>query len=388
MAGLRSLRLNVAAAIGLLFFLAIVYLLYNPNASAGWTGHKHPLADSDDLGLQFPNDPVPRLDFTSLSNYPANNIDEPSKFAFATFYCSRNPDMRGPYFESTQSLIWRLLWTSYRSKYPIIVYVCPFIPERNRRIFRGQGAIVKEIELLDDIIPDEAISTRRWIDVLSKLNIWREVEWKRIAFLDSDAFPITNIDDIFDLVPEQQCKKEKLSPEDKAVVENGEGGEDMCNYVYSGVWQFTPDNINAGMLVFKPNLDMHAKLIRAAKSTEDYNVQDMEQGVLKSKNAFAADGPFPVNVLPAIWNADPDYYKSHRDEGTEAPEGPLKILHVKMWNRMWGSVGNMTDLNVMWDLDWMEMCRFYDSDVGYIEARKTGIYKTPLERFLELQNST
>ncbi|KAH8601342.1 nucleotide-diphospho-sugar transferase [Bisporella sp. PMI_857] len=384
----RSFRLSLVAALGLILFSAM-YLSYTYNlpARATFIEHKHELSGEDNIVLAFPNDPIPRYNFASLSEYPANNINEPLKFAFATLYCTRNPDTRGPYFEATQSIIWRLLWSDYRSKYPIIIFVCPFIPEENRRIFKGQGAIVKEIELLDDIIPEEAIRSKRWMDVLSKLNLWKEIEWERIVFLDSDAFPIMNIDDIFDLVPVQQCKREVLDPEDKAVVDNGKGGEDMCNYVYAGVSQFLEDNINAGMLVLTPNLDMHAKLIRAAKSTRDYDVKDMEQGVLKSKNAFAADGPFPVNRLPPIWNAVPEYYIKYLAEGAEATEGLVRVLHVKMWSRMWGALTNLTQLNDMWDLDWMKMCRFYDSDDGFVEARTTGVYKTPWERFLESQKT-
>lgn len=382
MALLRTPRLSLFAAVGLILFSAI-YLSYSFSLPTR-TGLKHVLEEEVDAGLEYPYDPVPRFDFASLSKYPAQNIDEPSKFAFATFYCTRKPDTRNPYFESTQSIIWRILWSPYRSKHPVIVFVCPFVPEENRRIFRGQGAIVKEIELLDNIISDDAIGTKRWIDVLSKLNIWKEVEWNRIVFLDSDAFPIMNIDDIFDLVPVQKCKKEALSPEDKAIiVDNGKRGEDMCDYVYAGVSQFNVDNINAGMLVLKPNLDMHAKLIRAAKSTGDYDPKDMEQGVLRSKNAFAADGPFPVNTLPNIWNAVPEYYIRYHADKLEATDGPLRILHVKMWNRFWGAWTKLTQLNDMWDLDWMTMCRFYDSDAGYVVARKTGVYKTPWEVYIE-----
>lgn len=378
----RPLRPKFVAFIGFSFFFALCLLYTNIPSHTGFTGREHALSNTDDPGLAFPYDPVPRRDFAPLSKFAPQNINEPSKFAFATLYCSRDFDTRGPYFESTQSIIWRLLWSDYRSKYPIIVFVCPFIPEDHRRIFRGQGAIVKEIELLDDIIPDEEILTKRWIDVLSKLNLWKEIEWNRIVFLDSDAFPIRNIDDIFDLAVEQQCNKEALSPEDKTVV--SKGGEDMCNYVYAGVAQFSLDNINAGMLVLKPNLNMHAKLIRAAKSTQDYNVKDMEQGVLKSKNAFAADGPFPVNRLPPTWNALPEYYINYLATGGEATEGPVRVLHVKMWNRLWGSWNNLTHLNDMWDLDWMKMCRFFDSD-DFVKARTTGVYETPLERYLKSQ---
>lgn len=251
-------------------------------------------------------------------------------------------------------------------------------------IFRGQGAIVKEIELLDDIIPDEIISTKRWIDVLSKLNLWKEIEWKKLVFLDADAFPMQNIDDIFDLVPTQKCNKTLLSDVDRKVVENGIGGEEMCDYIYAGVQQFTADNINAGMLVIKPNLDMHAKLLRAARSTDDYRPQDMEQGVLKSKNAFAFDGPFPVHHLPQIWNALPEYYIDYRAKNMEATEGKVRILHAKMWNRFWGNWNNLTELNDRWDISWMNMCRFYDGE-DFVEARETGVYKSLFEKFIEMQ---
>lgn len=378
----RTLRTYLIAAAGFLVF-SILYLSYTHGfpARPSPVGHTHAaLENSDDIGLSFPLDPLPRRNFAALASFPAHNINEPSKFAFATFYCTRQPDTRGPYFESTQSIIWRILWSDYRSKYPIVIFVCPFIPEENRRIFRGQGAIVKEIELLDDIIPDEAIATKRWIDVLSKLNVWKEVEWKRLVFLDGDAFPIRNIDDIFDIVPVQQCKRDVLTAADKMVVSNGAGGEDMCEYVYSGVQQYK--YINAGMLVLKPNLDMHAKLLKAARSTTDYDVNDLEQGVLMSKNAFADDGPFPVSRLPDVWNALPEYYSRYIAEGLQATDGPLRILHVKMWNRAWGEWTNLTSLNDMWDLDWMNMCRFYD-DEGFELARKSGVFKTAWERYME-----
>ena len=272
----------------------------------------------------------------------------------------------------------------------MIIFVCPFIPEENRKIFRGQGAIVKEIELLDDIIPDEIISTKRWIDVLSKLNIWKEVEWKRIVFLDSDAFPVRNIDDIFEIAPVQHCNREMLGPEDRAIVASGgKAAEEFCDYVYSGISQFTADNINAGFLVLKPNLNMHAKLMRAARMTGDYDIRFMEQGVLSSKNAFSQEGPWPVHKLPSVWNTLPENFIDHRvpgldvSKGLELTEGPIRVLHAKLWNKAWGEWNNLTDLTDMWDRDWMNMCRFYDSDSGFVEARKTGIYKTPWERYLE-----
>lgn len=362
-------------------FLFFSYPHYQPNR-AGALGREHKLTESEDAILQFPKDPIPRRDFKSLAKYPPNNIKEPSKRAFATFYCTRDPDTRAPYFEATQSIIWRLLWSDYRSIYPIIVFVCPFIPEENRDILKGQGAIVKEIELLDNIIPDEVIFTKRWIDVLSKLNLWKEVEWELLVFLDADAFPVENIDGIFDIVPRQNCKKELLSPEDKAIIENGKGGEELCDYIYAGVPQFSDDNINAGVLVLKPSLHMHAKLLRAAASTQDYNLEDMEQGVLKSKNAFSFDGPFPVHRLSKDWNGTPEYYIEYLAKGNNGTDGNPKVLHTKMWNRFWGMWTKLVALNDMWDLDWMTMCRHYDGE-EFVEARKSGHIKTRAEQLEE-----
>lgn len=309
------------------------------------------------------------------------NINEPTKYAFSLLYCTRDIDPRDVYLESTQSIVWRILWSPWRSKYPIIVFVCPFILEETRNLLRGQGAIVKEIELIDDIIPDEIISTKRWIDVLSKLNIWKEIEWQRIIFLDADAFPITNIDSLFDEVPEQTCKKELLTPEDKAVV-NGPHGDDLCKYVFGGVPQYGIDNINAGLMVIKPSLAMHAKLMYAARRTQDYVLNRMEQGVLNSKNGFDLNGPFPPTHVNNIYNAFPEYYDMHLEKHLESEDGPLKVLHMKMWNKLWGIYNNYTELTAMWDRDWMDMCRFYDQDY-FEETRKSGVYKSDLERFTE-----
>jgi inositol 3-alpha-galactosyltransferase len=68
---------------GLIFLvISIFYLSYSHNlpyaARAGLIGHKHPLAETDDLGLVFPYDPIPRINFASLSKYPPHNINEPS----------------------------------------------------------------------------------------------------------------------------------------------------------------------------------------------------------------------------------------------------------------------------------------------------------------------
>jgi inositol 3-alpha-galactosyltransferase len=66
------------------------------------------------------------------------------------------------------------------------------------------------------------------------------------------------------------------------------------------VLRYPPDNVNAGMLLLKPNRDMHAEFIKAVAGLEGYDNSEMGQGVLRSKNGFAVDGAFPDKLLPPL----------------------------------------------------------------------------------------
>jgi inositol 3-alpha-galactosyltransferase len=354
------------------FSLISLYHIYNRRHDYDNFGNKHaPNTVEKERILEYTNDPIPRRDFTSLLKYPPQNINEPIKYAYATLYCSRTPDIQGPYFQAAQQIIWRLLWTPYRSKYPVIVYVCPFIPEGHRKILRGQGAIIKEIGLLDDIIPNEALLHQRWMDVMSKLNLWGEVEWTKIVFLDLDAFPIANMDELFDLVPMQRCITEKLSKEDRAVVENGKGGDEMCNYIFAGVKQYETFVVNAGVMLLTPNLDMHARLLRGARRTDEYVMADVEQGVLMANVGFGLDSAFPTYYIEQKWNGFLDDYKIFVEQNAAAVGGDLRVVHAKAWDQQ---LGQDHPLRLMWNRDWMDMCRFYDGNL-FPKARETGIIR-------------
>lgn len=350
--------------------------IYSPRHNYERLAYKHAVNTGEkDIAQEWTYDPMPRRDFKPLAEYPPLNINESTKYAYATLYCSRTPDIRGPYFQAAQQLIWRLLWTPYRSKYPVIVYVCPFIPEENRAILRGQGAIVKEIGLLDDVIPDSALAHHRWVDVMSKLNLWAEIEWNKMVFLDLDAFPIANTDELFDLVPMQRCIKEKLSEEDRAIVENGKGGDEMCNYIFAGVKQWDTYVVNAGVMLFTPNLDMHARLIRGARRTDEYVAADMEQGVLMANVGFGHDSAFPAHYIDPKWNGILDFYETYIEQNMAAKGGDLRVVHAKAWKQL---LAQDHPLRLMWDRGWMDMCRFYDGKI-FQKARETGVLRFPWE---------
>lgn len=208
-------------------------------------GGEQSRARGPDLAMAFLNEPIPRRNFSQYAERPPHATKEPAQYAYATLLCTRKPDLRDPFFAATQSLVWRLLWSDWHSIYPVIVYVCPFTPEEQRVILRGQGAIVKEIGLLDDIVPMERVPRARWLDQFSKLNMWKETDYERIAYLDVDALPIANIDDIFTLIPEQSCQESRLSREDKAMMQDdSSAGEAFCNYTFAGVDPYGMGEIN------------------------------------------------------------------------------------------------------------------------------------------------
>ncbi|CCG84142.1 protein of unknown function [Taphrina deformans PYCC 5710] len=350
------------------------------SADAARAKHVASVRDQDMI-LSLLDDPIPRRNFSVYAGQPHHNYKDDSGNVYATLLCTREPDLRDPFFAATQSLVWRLLWSEWRGSHPVVVFVCPFIPREQRNILRGQGALVKEIDLLDNIVPADKLPVARWRDQFAKLNMWNETSFRRIAYFDVDALPIANVDDIFDIVPQQTCDKSLLSADDRALIKkNASEGEQFCDYTFAGIDPYGEGEVNGGALFFAPNKLMHEKLIRDAPKITQYDLNKMEQGLLHSKLGFGQDGPFKAHLLPQAYNAVPDYYKSHRDDHREATDGPIKVIHDKMWSTVIGH--DRPELNVRWDLDWMSMCRFYDSGV-YTYARETGRLKDNLEIFFD-----
>lgn len=125
---------------------------------------------------------------------------------------------------------------------------------------------------------------------------------------------------------------------------------------------------------------MYERLVRNAKRIDEYDYERMEQGLLHSSLGFGQGGPFKAHFLPQVYNAVPTYYQSHRENHDGDEQEPIRVIHDKMWSAMLGP--DRADLMVRWDLDWMNMCRFYDSSM-FASARETGRLKEGLELFLE-----
>ncbi|KAH7134904.1 nucleotide-diphospho-sugar transferase [Dendryphion nanum] len=310
--------------------------------------HEPPLFQAEfpfqnDLSLEVPVRTLSSLATANPHNY---SPDGPRTYTYATFMATQNPSLKDPYYLAIHSLIYRVLWSphSRTSKYPFVVFVADFVTLEQRQLLAGAGAIVRELSALE-WNPNVPGIQHRWRDLFAKLNMWNETEFERIIFLDADAFPLTNIDAMFDIAPVQKCVQEKLHPDDYLA-----DGTPVCEpYIFAGVPQNPFDtsrvNINVGSMVFTPSKRMHQRLLQNYVKTDRYDCLMAEQAFLNWQ--FDSQGAFPPTLLEREWGG----FFPKQDE-----EGKLKVVHEKLWVEKDGW------MKKEWEFIWQEMWMFYNGD--------------------------
>lgn len=284
---------------------------------------------------------LPQFDRAKLQKYPPHNYRGPGQSTYATFFATRDGTLQDPYFVSALQIVYRLLWDPNRKteKWPVVVFVTPYVREELREYFAAAGAIVREVGL-QTFEPVDAGVPARLQDLFSKLEMWRQTDFTRIAYMDSDAFPFTNLDAIFDLAPEQKCNRELIPVEDQPFI------SDVCNYVFAG-WHEGGDTVNAGVMVLKPDHAMYTRLVRETGNKEGWNTGFMEQAFLS--HVFSKYGAFPASSLDHEWNAGKDF----REKGLD-----FHILHHKMWADYF-DIGSWVTAD--YNQTWTEMLALFDS---------------------------
>ncbi|OAG12736.1 nucleotide-diphospho-sugar transferase, partial [Paraphaeosphaeria sporulosa] len=315
----------------------------SPPTETGQVGFQAEFGFQQDLELDLPVDVLRKFSNNRPHNYdPAG----PKTNVYATFMGTNNPSIKDPYYMAIHSLIYRLLWSpkSRSEKYAFVVYVAKYVTPEQRELLAGAGAIVRELEMLEWDPQDEGIQ-KRWKNLFAKLNMWKETEFSRIFSLDADAFPVANIDGIFDTATEQTCIEAKLTPEDYLP-----DGTSACEpYVFAGIPQdpFNPvaKSINGGALVFSPSTRMHQRFLQNYLKYDRYDVKLVEQAFLNWQ--FDINGAFPAQLLDREWNAA---FPNEEDEGK------VKVVHEKIWSedREW--------LKKEWVNEWIAMTQFYMSE--------------------------
>lgn len=307
-----------------------------------------------DLYLELPSEILQRFSNHKPHNYDTNT---PQTYAYATFMATRNPSIKDPYFLGIQSLIYRVLWSqrTRSQQYPFIAFVAEYVTPEQRALLRGAGAIVRELSPLE-WTPNVPGVSKRWKDLFAKLNMWNEVEFQRILFSDADAFPLANIDEMFELAPMQTCDETKMQIDDFLADRTP-----VCeSYIFAGVPQdplvSLNSNINVGSMVFTPSSRMHKRLLQNYVKTDHYDCRMAEQAFLDWQ--FSPNGAFPAAPLDRVWGG---FFPK------EEEEGKLKVVHEKIW------VAEEGWLKKEWERTWEEMLAFYSS-ASFAEAREaTGI---------------
>lgn len=314
-----------------------------PSPEPAQVGFQAEFNFQQDLELDLPVDVLKQFSNNKPHNYDPSG---PKTNVYATFMSTKNPSIKDPYYMACHSLIYRLLWSpkSRSEKYAFIVFVSDFVTPEQRQLLAGAGAIVRELAPLEWNPPAEGIQNR-WKDLFAKLNMWKETEFSKIYFLDADAFPVANVDSIFDVALQQDCIESKLSPEDHLI-----DGTSACEpYVFGGVPQdpFNPvaKNVNAGAMVFSPSMRMHQRFLQNYLKFDRYDLKLVEQAFLNWQ--FDINGAFPAQALERQWGAA---FPNEQDEGK------VKVIHEKLWTEEheW--------MRKEWVDEWVAMTQFYMSD--------------------------
>ncbi|CAK4020626.1 Hypothetical predicted protein [Lecanosticta acicola] len=312
---------------------------------------------------------LPSFDTSKLRTLPPHNYKGQGHPTFAAFFLSRNSSLHDPYFLSTHQVIYRLLWKSdtKSATHPVVVFVAPFVPDEIRASFQAAGALVREVETIPfhpETAPDGNLLAHRFRDVFTKLQMWSQTDFSRIAFLDSDAYPLVNIDALLDdqtLIPDQTCRAHLLQEEDVPHT------DELCPYVFTGARDLGfSDMVNAGVMVLSPNTAMYTLLMRERQNTSNYDPGYPEQAFLS--HIFRPDGPFPAGQISSAWNGDPK---------VKVDGGELYILHAKLWVIGMGGHGGGESqgegkaawLDGMFSNTWEELRGFYEGE-AFLKLRE------------------
>ena len=291
-----------------------------------------------------------------LKRYEPKNYPNKQGYTFATLLCTRNDAADDIYLLATRALVYRLLWdpvTGSPDK-PVTVFVAPFVPQWKRDILSAEGAKVIEIPLIEIHPKTTNLNSERWRDQYTKLNMWNQTRFTKVAYFDADAFPMRAVDELFTLAQTWHCKEELLDGVDRGDLSSG-----ICDYTFAGVpiMPFPAIGPNGGLLIFSPNHGMHRRLLRLAPETNSYNSELMEQGMFEW--VYGWQGAFPAQQLERKWNG---LFPKPEEEHT------LNVVHEKLWNKEYDKEG-LGWMTKLWDDAWTNMNRFYNSE-EFVKARK------------------
>ena len=194
----------------------------------------------------------------------------------------------------------------------ILIMVTKNVSLKSKEVISKLGALVKNIEEIhykgsksNEIIDRYGINNTSWM-MFTKLNIWKQCEYKKLLYIDADTVVLKNIDHLFTI-------KENFS----AVP----GYSKSLNYY----------GIEGGVLLIKPCLDTYNGLIQAMNS-DRYDLTMSDQSLIN--DYFNKHGK--INLLDNKYNTLQKKHENIRKAyiyhwNGKKPWNESAIVHYNVW---------------------------------------------------------
>lgn len=171
---------------------------------------------------------------------------------------------------------------------------------------------------------------RRWVDQFTKLHLWNLTEYERIVYMDSDALPLANTEELFSIELNQQSRTNPSYNYSFAAVPTL-GGKITDN---EGEIELG-SGFNAGVFILKPDAAMFDRIWERAMAPGhpwSWN-NDMEQGLLNDFFAARNNGVWPFHKLEWYWNGKdlPDRYLPETKIAHSRYVSCVRTLIVRWW---------------------------------------------------------
>lgn len=281
-----------------------------------------------------PHRPHLRLPNSSTYTQASSLSSKQSSYAYVTLLAP-NPkldnknvtDDEDEYFVGTRVLAYQLLHapnTRTNSSIDFVVLATPDIPKSKLDRLRKDGATVKVVEKIHEKWMKPGLV--RWRDMLSKLYMWKLVEYDKTLFLDADMLIAKPMDGIFtDSTTVPLKTKPSLAVADE--------GPFPSSYVFAAQTYFegrvhkypipSGDFFSGGFFLAQPSIEAFNYYRHLASMEGRFDSNGMEQHMLNY--AHRKDGPMPwveVNyIYTTTWPSMNEY------------EAGARSMHEKWWDQ-------------------------------------------------------
>ena len=267
-----------------------------------------------------------------------------SPFAFVAFLAANfqhrefEDDDEDVYFYSTRVMGYQLMHnpeTRTNTSIPFVVLTTKGVSERKRARLRKDGAVVI---VVDDVLLPEwfSIANPYWMDVMTKLRVFQQVQYRKILLLDADILPVRRLDGVFqdpatEVVVPLRAKKRAGDqiplPAQYMFAGMTMGGgrehdsETEGRYYASMAKYDELDQVNAGFLLAAPSPEIYDYYTSILHEQGRFDPAQPEQNLLIE--AHRVDGPMPWKRIRYDWVMNSPTFQDY--------EHGMHAVHEKLW---------------------------------------------------------